>query len=125
MTRTLTSTTKPAFRTWRRFALIATVATATLVPASAAQAEWYFTKNGAEKRAKDYVSKRYANTYVSDLEAECRPKGRRTNDPRYKFYAWVCYWADRSDSTYGKVSIKGAEGPGAYVGKVLWGARRA
>lgn len=115
----------PTTRLKRALVITASVAAATLVPASAAHAEWYFTKRGAQKVAKDFVSKEYQDTYVSDLTTACRPQGRSGADPRYKYHAWVCAWYDHSDDTYGKVLIKGVDSPGAYTGQVLMGARQA
>jgi hypothetical protein len=110
-------------RPWRRNLIaLVTVAAALMIPATAAQAEWHFTKRGAEKVAKDFVAKEYANTYTYNLTSLCRPQGRPYN-PRYKYHRWVCAWYDSSDGTSGKVLIVGSNSPGAYYGKVLRGAR--
>jgi len=89
-----------------------------------AQAEWYFTKRGAEKVARDYVSSYYDDTYYEDLDAYCRPQGERRADPRYKYHRWICGWYDSSDGTSGQVRIIGSDSAGAYYGKVLAAARR-
>ena len=83
-----------------------------------AHAEWYFTRQGAQKVASDYVSKIYEDTYVQDLTTACRPQNRRY-DPRYKYHRWVCGWYDKSDDTSGVVLIIGSDSPGAYYGRVL------
>ena len=106
----------------RRIALGATALAMVTLPAGVAQAEWYFSKSGAQRVAKDYVSKHYADTYRSDLTTWCRPQGRQASDPRYKYHRWVCAWADSSDHTKGVVLIVGSDSPGAYYGKVLRGA---
>jgi hypothetical protein len=94
---------------------------AALVPATAAHAEYFFASDGIQRVAKDYVSKHYANTYVSNLSTACRPQGEPYN-PNYKYHRWVCGWYDRSDGTGGVVLIVGSSGAGAYYGKVLRGA---
>ena len=89
-----------------------------------AEANWHYTKSGAEELARDFVSKRYANTSAGNLSASCRPQGQRHHNPRYKYHRWICVWYDHSDNTYGRVMITGSNaGPGAYYGKVLNGAR--
>jgi hypothetical protein len=87
----------------------------------AAQAEWYFSKSGAQRVAKDYVSDRYADTYSGDLTTVCRVQGGGY-DPAYKYHRWVCGWYDSSDDTSGAVLIIGSRGHGAYYGRVLVGA---
>jgi hypothetical protein len=100
------------------------VALGVLVPASTAHAEWHFTKSGAQRIAKDYVSRHYADTYVENLTTFCRPQGRRYN-PRYKYHRWVCGWYDAGDKTSGAVLIIGSDITGSYYGRVLTGAHRA
>jgi hypothetical protein len=100
------------------------VALVVLVPASAAHAEWHFTKSGAQRIAKVYVSKHYAHTYAENLTTYCRPQGRRYN-PRYKYHRWVCGWYDSSDNTSGAVLIVGSDITGRYYGRVVSGARAA
>jgi hypothetical protein len=110
-------------RNIRRGLSVGTIAVAmAIVPAGAAQAELYFTKYGAQRVAKGYVSNRYADTYVADLTTVCRPQGRSYSDPRYKYHRWVCGWYDSSDDTSGTVLIVGSSGSGAYYGRVLVGA---
>lgn len=87
----------------------------------AAQAEWYFTKPGAQRVAKDYVADRYSDTYAGDLTTVCRPQGR-SYDPTYKYHRWVCGWYDSSDDMSGAVLIVGSRGAGDYYGRVLVGA---
>jgi hypothetical protein len=94
---------------------------ALLVPATAAHAEWYLSRNDAQAMARDYVSKHYADTYASDLTTYCRPQGR-SYDPRYRYHRWTCGWYDRDDATKGAVSITGSSGSGYYFGRVLIGA---
>jgi hypothetical protein len=102
-----------------------TLALATILPAGVAQAEWWYTKAGAQKIAIDYVSRHYADTYAGDLAAECEPDGLRRADPRYKYHRWVCGWYDSSDDTAGGVLIKGSVTVGGYYGSVIVGAHRA
>jgi hypothetical protein len=102
--------------------LTAVFASLAVLPIAAAHAEWYFTKTGAQRVAKDFVSKHYANTAAENLTAACRPQGRPF-DPRYKFHRWVCGWYDSSDNTAGTVLIVGSDNIGAYYGRVLAGAR--
>jgi hypothetical protein len=109
-------------RRWRRAAIALGAVAAVLIPVTAAHADWYMTKRGAERATKDYVSDYYANTYAQDLTASCRPSGQRY-DARYVYHRWVCGWYDRSDDTSGTVLIVGSRTPGAYYGKVLHGAR--
>jgi hypothetical protein len=99
------------------------LALAVLLPVTAARAEWFYTKGGAEIMAKDFVSKHYANTYHENLLASCRPQGRRASDPSYKYHRWVCSWVDSSDHTAGAVLIVGSDFRSTYYGKVLVGAR--
>ena len=105
----------------RRAMVVVGAAVAVLVPATAAHAEWYFTKSGAQRVARDYVSTHYADTYYSDITAVCRPQGDRYN-ASYKYHRWVCGWVDSSDDTSGAVLIVGSSSTGAYWGKVLIGA---
>jgi hypothetical protein len=107
----------------RRLAAVGLVlGTVATLPVAAAEANHYYTESGAERIAKDFVSKHYADTYVGDLDATCRPQGRRY-DPDYKYHRWVCRWHDYSDGTSGSVLIVGSDaGPGAYYGRVLHGA---
>jgi hypothetical protein len=106
-------------------ALSATVigAAALATVPSAAHAEWYFTKRGAQKVARDYVADYYSNTYYEDLVASCRPQGESRPDPRYKYHRWVCVWYDTSDDTSGRVLVVGSDSAGAYYGRVLNGGR--
>jgi hypothetical protein len=108
-------------RAWHRIAGCAVALAAVLIPVTAAHADWYMTKRGAQRAARHFVSNYYANTYASDLRTSCRPSGRRY-DPRYVYHRWVCRWSDESDGTSGTVLIVGSRGSGAYYGKVLHGA---
>jgi hypothetical protein len=100
----------------------ATVALASIVPAGVAHAEWFYTKSGAEKMAKDFVSKHYADTYASDLTTYCRPQGQRRADPNYKYHRWICGWYDSADETAGVVKIIGSRDRSGYYGSVVVGA---
>jgi hypothetical protein len=112
---------RPGRRSRRTVALGATALAIGMAVPGMAQAEWYFTKSGAQRVAKDYVSDRYADTYVSDLATFCRPQGGGY-DPGYKYHRWVCFWRDVSDETSGAVLIVGSSTRGAYYGRVLVGA---
>jgi hypothetical protein len=105
----------------RRLIVLVGLALALLVPVTAAHAEWYFTQSGAQRIARDYVSRHYADTYYSDITAVCRPQGDRY-DPTYKYHRWVCGWYDSSDGTKGAVLVAGSSGSGSYFAKVLRGA---
>ena len=123
MTKQLTPT-NPAKRDShlrRRLALCAAVVAVLLIPTSVAHADWYFTKRGAQRSARHFVSHHYANTYASDLTTSCRPSGRRYN-PRYVYHRWVCGWYDSRDGTSGTVLVRGGRGSGVYYGRVLHGA---
>jgi len=110
-------------RRWRRFAIVAAVLAAVLVPATAAHAQWYMSKRAAERDARHYVSHYYADTYAANLATRCRPSGQHY-DRRYDYHRWVCDWYDSSDDTSGTVLIVGSDrSPGAYYGKVIHGAR--
>ena len=117
------ATARPALRLKHLLALVV-LSLAVLVPAGAAHAEWHFTKSGAERVAKDWVSKHYADTYAGNLTTACRPQGLQY-DSRFKYHRWVCGWYDRSDQTQGTVLIVGSDRAGAYYAKVLRGARYA
>src|SRR4051812_4473884 len=77
-------------RSRRKLALGATALTLGLaVVPGAAQAEWYFTKYGAQKATQDFVADYYDNTYASDISAFCTPTGRPYN-ANYKYHQWTC-----------------------------------
>jgi hypothetical protein len=120
MKKLVTSGRRP-WRSRRTAALGAAALALGMAVPGVAQAEWYFTKSGAQRIAKDYVSKHYADTYRSDLTTACRVQGGGY-DPSYKYHRWVCGWYDRSDDTMGAVLIVGSSGRGAYYGRVLVGA---
>lgn len=105
-----------------RVVLALTAVAAALTPLAAAHAEWYISRDGAQRMAKDYVSKHYADTYTYNLTTVCKPQGR-PYDPRYTFHRWKCVWYDRSDRTAGIVVIIGSARTGGYYGYVLRGAR--
>jgi len=114
-----------AHRPHRVVALIvaAAAAVAMLGSASSAEANWWYTKSGAQRLARDYVSRHYANTYYNDLTARCHVQGGGY-DRNYKYHTWICVWYDSSDDTYGEVKIKGSDaGPGAYHGSIVVGSR--
>jgi hypothetical protein len=96
----------------------ATAVALAFVAAGAAHANWYLTKTGAQRSAKDFVAGYYSNTYVSDLTTYCRPH-RDPYDPYYKYHRWNCGWYDSSDGTSGAVRIVGRRGAGYYYGRVL------
>ncbi len=103
----------------RLIALMLGALTLSLAWAATASANWHYTPAGAARIAKDYVSKTYSDTYVSDLSARCRAQGMKTK-PGYKYHRLVCHWHDHSDGTSGTVLIIGSSsGPGAYYGRVL------
>ena len=108
---------------WRRaFALVVAALTLAVLPIATASANYLYTPYGGARLAMDFVSKHYANTYVSDLSADCYAQGMATL-PGYKYHRLVCYWYDSSDGTSGTVLIIGSNvGPGAYYGRVLRGA---
>ncbi|HEY4278969.1 MAG TPA: hypothetical protein VGM91_12145 [Conexibacter sp.] len=122
MTNHRTPSTKPAGRARRRLALVAVTLVAATVPVSAAHADYHLSKPEAERLARDYVARHYANTYRSDLVSLCRPQGMRY-DSRYVYHRWKCGWYDRRDHTSGAVIIAGSRTPGLYYGRVLHGAR--
>jgi hypothetical protein len=105
----------------RNAALGATALAMAMAVPGVAQAEWYFTKAGAQRVAKDYVSDHYADTYASDLATACRPQWGGY-DPGYKYHRWVCFWQDSHDDTAGAVLIVGSRERGSYYGRVLVGA---
>ena len=109
----------------RLIALIvaAAAALALLGAASSAEANWWYTKTGAQRLAKDYVSHHYADTYYDNLTAKCHVQSSGY-DPSFKYHTWICAWYDRSDDTYGAVKIKGSDaGPGAYHASIVLGSR--
>jgi hypothetical protein len=94
------------------------VALGLLASTGTAQAEWHYTKGGAQKITKDFVSGHYDDTYFEDLTARCRPQGM-SYDPDYKYHRWVCHWRDYSDNTAGTVLIVGSNVRGRYYWRVL------
>jgi hypothetical protein len=107
----------------RHLAALAVAAVAMLGMATSAQANWWYTKHGAEKLTRDLVSRYYTNMRYEDLSASCRVKGGRY-DPHYKYHAWVCVWVNHRDRSYGQIRITGSDsGPGAYHYKILNGVR--
>jgi hypothetical protein len=103
-----------------RIALGATALALAFVPASAAHANWFLTKAGAQRSAKHFVANHYPDTYASDLTVYCGPHND-TYDPYYKYHRWDCRWYDVSDDTTGVVRIVGRGGAGYYYGRVLSG----
>lgn len=103
-----------------RHALVAAATVLCLVLAESASAEYYFTRQGAEKMARDYVSKKYGYDY-SAVYTSCRPQGQRRDDPNYKYHRWVCGWVTDEDTCGGQVRIVGSRGRGAYYGLVIRG----
>jgi hypothetical protein len=95
-----------------------TILLALTIPATA-QAEWYFSRQGAEKMARDYAARKYGYDRA-DLAAACRPQGQRRDDPAYKYHRWTCGWA-ADDGCGGQVLIVGSREKGAYYGKVTSG----
>jgi hypothetical protein len=90
-----------------------------LTLSAAAHAEYYFTKGGAEKVARDFASKKYGLDQA-ELATVCRPQGE-AYDPDYKYHRWVCGWSDGRCS--GAVLVTGSSDTGAYYGRTLRGAR--
>lgn len=104
-----------------RVAALAIAGLCLAVPA--AHAEYYYTKRGAEKMARDFAADEYEFDYYNVVSA-CRPQGERSADSRYKYHRWVCLWADVPSDCEGKVLIVGSSGGrGAYYYKVLRGMR--
>jgi hypothetical protein len=123
-TRKITSPAKIAGAIRSRILLGATAAALVVVPAGIAHADWYLTKSGAERAARQYVSTHYADTYASDLTTDCRPQGHSRANSRYVYHRWVCGWYDESDETVGTVLIIGSRtGRGDFYGQVITGAR--
>ena len=91
-----------------------------LIGAEAAGAEYYFTKSGAQKMARDAASYEYEIEFY-ELGASCRPQGERY-DPGYKYPSWVCEWW-ASDGCEGYLRIRGRHGRGKYQYLVLRGQR--
>lgn len=110
----------------KRMILMTALVGALTVP-GVAHAEWFFSKPGAERVARDAVSKRYAAygfTYANTA-ASCRPQGR-PYDSSYKYHRWVCGWggtAPDGDVCSGTLLITGGRGPGTYYHRVLRGGR--
>lgn len=99
----------------------ATLSAALLIGSSGtAHAEYYFTKSGAQRVARDAAAYHYDLDYY-DLGAACRPQGERY-DPNYKYHRWVCDWWD-SSGCEGTLKIRGRRGKGAYSYLVLRGQR--
>ena len=107
-----------------KLAAAATVAVALGAPA-AAQAEWLYTKGGAQKLARQAAETRYGQfgvTYATAV-ASCRPQGQRY-DPRYKYHRWVCGWADTDaagNMCGGQIVIAGSRGKGGFYHRVQRG----
>ena len=107
--------------------IIMTAVLGALALPGAAHANWYVTKRGAERIARDAVSKRYHDygfTY-SDTAASCRPQNRAYN-PAYKYHRWVCGWAGHDwdgELCSGTLLIVGASSAGGYYDRVLSGGR--
>lgn len=104
----------------RAFGAVCMVISAACIAPSVASAEYYFTKSGAQRMARDAASKEYNISYY-DLGAWCRPQGQ-SYDPSYKYHSWVCDWWD-SDGCEGILRIRGRRGRGAYSSLVLRGMR--
>jgi len=107
--------------------IIMTALLGALALPGAAHAEWWFSKQGAERATRDAVAKRYRayGFTVADTAASCRPQGR-PYDPRYKYHRWVCGWAGPNvdgDLCSGALLITGGSGVGEYSHRVLRGGR--
>jgi hypothetical protein len=110
----------------KRMVLITALLGALAVP-GVAQADWFYSKRGAERVARDAVSKRYSayGFTAGDTVASCRPQAR-SYDPRYKYHRWVCGWggeAPDGDVCGGTLLITGSRGTGNYYHRVLRGGR--
>jgi hypothetical protein len=112
-----------AFRRSAAVVLAATLAAIALIAPTTAHAEYFFTKSGAQRVARDWVSKHYAGYDVTfgSTVAVCRPQFERYN-PRFKYHRWVCGWSDGTCS--GAASVIGSSSArGAYYGRTLAGIR--
>jgi hypothetical protein len=97
----------------------AAAAVSLLASAGSAQANYHYTKQGAEKIARDYVFKKYTVEY-GNLSTYCRPQGARKADARYKYHRWVCGWYDAASGYGGTVLIVGSDSfSGSYYGQIL------
>ena len=97
----------------------AAAAVSLLASAGSAQANYHYTKQGAEKLAVDFVVKHYYVDYAN-VGASCRPQGAQQADPGYKYHRWVCTWTDAGSHSYGRVLIVGSDASsGSYYWKAL------
>ena len=100
-----------------KLAAAATAAVALAAPA-AAQAEWHYTKGGAQRLARQAAEIRYGQFGITAAStvASCRPQGERY-DSRFKYHRWVCGWADTDAAgrmCSGTITIVGSRGKGGY-----------
>jgi hypothetical protein len=110
-------------RNVRRTVVLGAMALALAIVPGAAQADYFLSPSAANALAADFVSQHYADTYVADITARCRPQYQRYAVPGYDYHRWTCKWRDSSDGTSGRVLIVGSRGSGRYYGQVLNGAR--
>jgi hypothetical protein len=107
----------------KRMVIITIVAACVMAIPGIAEAEWYFTKQGAERVARNAVAERYGDygfTYENTV-ARCRPQSE-AYDSTYKYHRWVCGWAGKradGDVCSGTLLIVGSNGSGRYYHKLL------
>jgi hypothetical protein len=101
--------------------VIIAMAIAMALGVSSASANYYYSKAGAQRLAKDYIYKKYGiNRYA--VSTSCRPQGAPAAASGYLYHRWVCGWYD--GSSCGAVRIIGSSSsPGAYYGSVWRGVR--
>jgi hypothetical protein len=107
--------------------ILATALLGALAVPGVAHAEWYFTKQGAERVTRDAVAKRYAAYGLTraNTVAACTPQGGGY-DRRFKYHRWRCDWAHRAADGQvcaGTLLIIGSNSPGAYYHQVIHGGR--
>jgi hypothetical protein len=109
-------------RALRRTATIAAgAALALLLLPAAAHAEYFFTKSGAQRVARDFASKKY-NIAYDDTAAVCYAQFQpRPDYQRFKYHRWVCGWSDGDCG--GVVRVTGHTGAGSYASLVMRGVR--
>ena len=75
----------------RRLIPAATLLALPAVAPAAANAEWYFSKAGAQSVARDAAHKRYGIEWDTSIVTG-RPQ-YVPYEPGYKYHRWVCRWA--------------------------------
>jgi hypothetical protein len=99
--------------------LLAPLATVALLglPASAAQANWFFTKRGAEKATRQFVA-RHMDARYSDVEAYCEPHNQKF-DPDFKYHTWDCGYYESGSDASGVLRLTGNKRNGGFSVKVI------